>query len=259
MEDQFVHSASLEVIMGDEAYADLQSRCRFEEVELAERGQEMLWNGKWNWAALSLFIREEIGWLGEGMFVDGTRAAQDGGGRLFEEAGLIIHTKIWANAVRSGYSLLSIWASPNEATHAIQTAAYEHLLQGLTGNETIYSVMLSTGRRIPDHSGRRVPDHSACPFSGPALSRFLTQLSHDIPQLNLLYFEFDEEHCRALVATEIVRDDVNIILSNCYLTEAGERVLCDGIRHNRGSTHLYKCPFNMRPLAEALRGNARKK
>jgi hypothetical protein len=79
MEDQFVHSASLEVIMGDEAYADLQSRCRFEEVELAERGQEMLWNGKWNWAALSLFIREEIGWLGEGMFVDGTRAAQDGG------------------------------------------------------------------------------------------------------------------------------------------------------------------------------------
>jgi hypothetical protein len=70
-------------------------------------------------------------------------------------------------------------------------------------------------------------------------------------------FELNVEHCRALVAIENHRDGFEITLSYCSLTEAGEPVLFEGIRRNRGPTSLYGCRFNMRPFAEALRGNAR--
>ena len=95
-----------------------------------------------------------------------------------------------------------------------------------------------------------------CPFSGSALSRFLTQ-SH-CPKLIFFYFELNEEHCRTLVATEDLRNDLAITLRCCLLTAEGEPILFDGIRRNRGPTSIDQCcHFNTRPFAEALRGNTR--
>jgi len=86
-------------------------------------------------------------------------------------------------------------------------------------------------------SGHAYPDDSACPFSGPALARFLTQ-STDIPKIMLERLVLDEEHCQALVTEEGVREDLVISLHRYRLTEAGERVLFDGIRRNQGPTSL---------------------
>ena len=135
-----------------------------------------------------------------------------------------------------------------ETTQATQTAVCDLLLQSLIGCKIIETVILEYGRDSPDHS--------AFPLSGPALSRFLTQRS-DIPDIKLVSFELDEEHCRASVATENVKEDVNITLKHCHLTEAGERLLFDGIRRNLGPTSLQSCCFNTQLLADALRGNTR--
>ena len=96
----------------------------------------------------------------------------------------------------------------------------------------------------------------ACPFSGPVLSRFLTQ-SLNIPGPSLISLVLGEDRCQALVAPEYMREDFEIAFRWCHLTEAGERVLFHGIRRNRGTTSLHGCRFNTRPLAEALRGNTR--
>jgi len=44
----------------------------FEEMELTERGQDMMRNGKWDRVAFRLFVDRKIVWLGEGMLVDGS-------------------------------------------------------------------------------------------------------------------------------------------------------------------------------------------
>jgi hypothetical protein len=82
----------------------------------------------------------------------------------------------------------------------------------------------------------------------------LTQRS-GIPRLKLKGFELDDEHCRALLATEDAREDFEITLDSCRLTEAGESVLLDGIRRNQGPTSLHGCRCNTQPLAEALNRN----
>jgi len=84
----------------------------------------------------------------------------------------------------------------------------------------------------------------------------LTQ-SPNIPGLSLINLELDEDQCQALVAPENMRENFEIAFRWCHLTEAGERVICDGIRRNRGPTSLHGCRFNTRLLAEALRGNIR--
>jgi hypothetical protein len=135
-------------------------------------------------------------------------------------------------------------ASP-ETTRATQTAVCDLLLQYLAEYETTHIVILES-----------TSYHSACPLSGPALSRFLTH-SPAIKGAELTQFGLDVEQCRALVAIENHRDGFEITLSYCSLTEAGEPVLFEGIRRNRGPTTLHGCRFNMRPFAEALRGNTR--
>ena len=246
-ENYFVRSRQLREIFGDEAYKNFRKTYHFKEVELTERGREMLRNGEWKWPAFRLSVHGMIAWLGEGILVNGTV-----GGlsimaiRYFKEAGCIPFVELWTPDA-DGYDQLQIWASPNEATQATQTAVCDLLLQSLTRYKTTSDVFIAPGSEEP-------PCHSTCPFTGPALGRFLTQ-SLDIPGLQLSWFELDEEHCRALVATENARENFEIDLDKCRLTEAGERVLFNGIRRDRGPTSLIACRFNTQPLAEALRGN----
>jgi hypothetical protein len=246
MQDLFVRSTRLRVIIGDDAY---ENNCRnrgVKEVELTERGREMLRNGEWKWPAFRLSVHGMVAWLGEAILVNGTC-----GGlimqliRFFEEAGLSPFVKA-QTADADGFHQLQIWALP-EATHATQTAVCDLLLQSLTPYKAISGVIIAPGRDEP-------PYHATCPFTGPALGQFLTQ-SLAIPGLLLSCFELDEEHCRALMSAENTRENFWIVLRGCRLTEAGERVLFDGIRHDRGPTSLLACRFNMEPLAEALYGN----
>ena len=250
MEDHFVPSTPLEeVMMGVEAYQNCLNFF-FEEVELTESGQEMLRNGKWNWPAFRRFVRGKIGWLGEGMLVDGTRGGLISWFDFFAETGFNFLVEIGATVRnRNNCDQLEIWASP-EATQATQTAVCDIFLQVFTRNKSTDIIVLSS-----DFTGP-LPIHSACPFSGPALARFLTK-SPDIPEIMLVNFELDEEHCRVIVATEDMRENFEINLYDCRFTEGGERVLCDGIRRNRGPTDVVMCHFNTRALAEALRGNSR--
>ena len=96
-----------------------------------------------------------------------------------------------------------------------------------------------------------------CPFSGPALSRSLTQ-SHT-PKLCFRHFEFNHVHCRAIMAAADLREIFDIELQRCGLTTEGEPIFFDGIRRDLGLSSLKWCHFNTRPLAEALRGNTRTK
>ena len=245
IEDHFVPSTRLQRIVGDELYEVLQSWCTFEEVELTERGQEMLRNGEGQRTNLCLSLLNMITWLGEGIVVDGT-----GRGDLIEEFkcyGSNIVAKLEITTVVDGLNgPLTILVSP-ETTQATLTAVCDPLLLGLA---EIKSVAMEADNFV------HTLDYSACPFSGPGFSRFLTQ-SSDIPGLEIMSFDLDVEHCRALGDTENSREDFEIKLIDCRLTEAGERVLFDGIRRNRGPTSLIMCPFNTRSLAEALNGNSR--
>jgi len=61
MEDHFVRSTRLQLMMGIEAYQKLLEHHHFVEVELTERGREMFRNGEWNWGTLCVFLRSKIG------------------------------------------------------------------------------------------------------------------------------------------------------------------------------------------------------
>jgi hypothetical protein len=246
MEDKFVPSTStqLRLILGDFHYDDLLNR-GLEEVELTEKGRKMLWNGEWNWEALDVFLRFKIAWLGNGIVVD-SEFLSAGARSMIEEADFkpLVNFGTYRGH-HAGSGFLKIMASP-ETTRATQTAVCDLLLQYLAEYETTHIVILES-----------TSYHSACPLSGPALSRFLTH-SPAIKGAELQCFELNVEHCRALVTDEVMRrEGFKIKLSYCSLTEAGEPVLFEGIRRNRGPTSLHGCRFNMRPFAEALRGNTR--
>ena len=187
--------------------------------------------------------------MGDGILLFGTR-----GYRYVPIAFLTRPILILGTNTADGYcpGKFNIWALP-ETTQATQTGVCDQLLQGLAEYNPAESVSLTSGRYFPN---RDFPNHSTCPFSGPALARLLRQ-STDIPQINLRHYELDEEHCRALVTEEGVRKELEINLNGCHLTEAGETVLFDGIRRNRGPTSLYGCRFNAQRLADALNGNTR--
>jgi hypothetical protein len=76
------------------------------------------------------------------------------------------------------------------------------------------------------------------------------------PRLSIGVFELDEYHCRAL-GTD-VRDSHEIELEECGVTEPGERVLINGMRHNPGPSwfQVSKCCVDVRLLAKALQGNS---
>jgi hypothetical protein len=245
MQMQFITSSRLRRMMGVDAHDRLCLVHVFPEMELTERGRDVFRNGEWNWAVFTRTVRFSMTWLGDGILLDYSGYA----GRnyllvdFFEESGF--------NTLFSFHQYdqrLTFWALPG-TTQATQTAVCDLLLKGVTEYTTTDRVKLL--------SGRYQPPYSACPFSGPALARFLTQ-SPDNLGVELRHFELNEEQCRALVTTnESGWDDFKIILNNCRLTEAGERVLLDGIRRNRGPTSLQSCRFNSQLLVEALRWNSR--
>jgi hypothetical protein len=252
MEEQFLRSTRLQVLIGVEAFEDLRQLYAFEEVELTERGKEMLRNGEWNWETLNEYVLEKFAWLGDGILLDGSGLFMVELNPFYGRPILTLKTNF-----RHGWfgdhwfrDVLVIRALP-ETTQATQTAVCDQLLQVLTE----YKIDKGT---IHLASGRTFPDYLACPFSGPVLARFLREQSSHILEFKLEEFELDEDQCRALVTEEdVMRKDLEIILSSCRSTEAGERVLFDGIRRNRGPTSLDKCRFNAQPLAEALRRNTR--
>ena len=71
LQDLCVPSTCLRELMGEPHYHVFRNHYPYEEVELTERGQEILQNCKWNWAALKLLVFWRIGWLGAGIFADG--------------------------------------------------------------------------------------------------------------------------------------------------------------------------------------------
>ena len=110
----------------------------------------------------------------------------------------------------------------------------------------------NTLRLSPIGGGKDELEITGCPFSTDSLSQLLTESS--MPEIRLMYYKLDECHCRSLTAKH--REGLEVLaLSNCGLTEAGERLLLDGIRHNRGPSSLVSCNINNRLLADALRGN----
>ena len=250
MEDCLVRCTRLQMMMGIEAYEefidDYGGGWETEQVELNGRGREMFRNGEWNWETLCMFLCSKIGWVGDGILLDGTHGYGGVSISFCQQTHPILILGGTSAAVH-GVGALKIWASP-ETTQASQTAVCDLVLQSFTGCKITKVVSLT--------SGFDFPNGSACPFSGPALARFLTQ-STDSPEIKLKHFELDEEHCQALVTIEGVREGLVISLHHCRLTEAGERVLFDGIRRNRGPTSLYGCRFNAQPLAEALNGHTR--
>jgi len=142
---------------------------------------------------------------------------------------------------------LQIRASP-ETTQAAHTVACDLLLPCMTTWKRISHVYLSRGSSLQSN---HPPVHS--------LVWLYPDSSHKAIRQSSCFdtFEFNEDHCRALVATEAYRDNFAITLQSCRLTTEGEPILFDGIRRNRGPTSLSQCHFSTRPLAEALRGNTR--
>jgi len=98
--------------------------------------------------------------------------------------------------------------------------------------------------------------HPIFPISGPALSQFfLRDAGKNVPSLSLTGYTLDEDQCRAII-TSIAKEEENFFeLFKCDFTEAGERILLDGMRRNYIPAYLSECNINPRSLADSLRGN----
>jgi hypothetical protein len=88
--------------------------------------------------------------------------------------------------------------------------------------------------------------------SGPLLSQFLRE-SPLLQVLELDWFTFREEHCRALASLQ--RTDLKITLSHCKLDpQDAEDTFIEWFRHNQVVTELNCCEIGSR-LISALSGN----
>jgi hypothetical protein len=90
------------------------------------------------------------------------------------------------------------------------------------------------------------------PVSGLAFSHFLVH-SRNLRVLCLFGLALNTSHCRAIDA--LTRTDLQIELVRCDLTEAGEEIILECIRQNRGPTGLSSCRIDTRRFTDALRGN----
>jgi hypothetical protein len=111
--------------------------------------------------------------------------------------------------------------------------------------------LLTTCESSEFHLGS-VDDSNLFPVSGLAFSHFLVH-SRNLRVLCLNCFGLDTSHCRAIDA--LTRTDLKIELLRCELTEAGEEIILECIRQNRGPTELARWRIDTRRLADALRGN----
>jgi hypothetical protein len=67
----------------------------------------------------------------------------------------------------------------------------------------------------------------------------------------------DEDHCRVLGAYS--GPDLEIVLDNCTITNAGAIILAEVLGRNQGPTRLDNCDIDYLVLADGLRGNSRLK
>jgi hypothetical protein len=88
--------------------------------------------------------------------------------------------------------------------------------------------------------------------SGPVLSQFLRE-SSSLRVLKFVGFNFEEEHCRALVTLE--RTDLDLKLHQCLIEPRGaEDTFVEWFRHNEVLTEINCCHMGSRILS-ALSGN----
>jgi hypothetical protein len=93
-------------------------------------------------------------------------------------------------------------------------------------------------------------------INAPTLA-YLMELCQSLKFLSLLDLTLDEDHCRAL--GDYSRSDLEIVLNDCKITDAGAGVLAEVLGRNQGPTKLYYCDIDNSVLANGLRGNSRLK
>ena len=214
--------------------------------ELTALGRESLSNGSL-WTAFSREHDRTFLWLGEGIYyfitfdciVVGYTHIASGYREVLTAhltgpgVGMDREACQWGRRYVVTIAILAY----RSVTRATKTAACDLVLRSWA----------SYGMSISVESTRR---GRICPFSGMALTQFLTESK---ARLKLLECKLREEHCRALVGGD--RRESSFSLSNCSFTPAAETILLDGIRRNLGPTELQKCTIQTRLLADTLRGN----
>jgi hypothetical protein len=86
---------------------------------------------------------------------------------------------------------------------------------------------------------------------------YLLEQCQSLNALALKYLEMNEDHCRSLGTHP--RPDLEIVLFNCKISDAGARALAEVLGRNQGPTKLDNCEIDNLVLANGLRGNSRMK
>jgi hypothetical protein len=98
---------------------------------------------------------------------------------------------------------------------------------------------------------------SGLSMNAPILAYLLEQCQ-SLRVLTLMRLDsLNENHCRVLGAYS--RPDLEIVLDNCKITNAGARTLAQVLGRNQGPTKLDYCDIDYFLLADGLRGNSRLK
>jgi hypothetical protein len=98
--------------------------------------------------------------------------------------------------------------------------------------------------------------HDGALINAPTLA-YLMEQCQSLKVLTLGKIALDEDQVRVLGAYS--RPELNIVLSNCRLTSAGESALAEVLGRNQGPTKLHLCDVDSFVLANGLRGNNRLK
>jgi hypothetical protein len=84
---------------------------------------------------------------------------------------------------------------------------------------------------------------------------YLIEQCQSLNYLSLQNLEMDEDHCRALGGYS--GPDLEIVLNDCQITNAGASTLAALLGRNQGPTKLDHCLVDNFVLADGLRGNSR--
>jgi hypothetical protein len=93
-------------------------------------------------------------------------------------------------------------------------------------------------------------------INAPTLA-YLMEQCQSLKLLTLKNQEMDEDHCRVLGAYSI--PDLEIVLDNCTISDAGACALAEVLERNQGPTKITFCEIDNVILANGLRGNSRLK
>jgi hypothetical protein len=93
-------------------------------------------------------------------------------------------------------------------------------------------------------------------INAPTLEYMMKQCQ-SLKVLKLHSLVLDETHCRVLGTYS--RPDLEIVLDNCKLTNAGTNALAEALGRNQGPTELHYCEIDNSVIANGLRGSSRLK